>query len=52
MQCKALELLEILLEETCSDPNSCQFIRKAVANDLKRDIIQKTIKELYQVKQY
>ena len=49
MQCKALELLEILLEETCSDQNACQRIGRTVAKDLKREIVEKTMYKLYKV---
>ena len=51
MQCKAIELLEILLEETCPRKKDCQRVGKAIAKDLKRDIIEATMHELYQVKQ-
>lgn len=49
MQCKSLELLEILLEETCSDQNACQRIGRAIAKDLKREIVEETMYKLYEV---
>ena len=52
MQCKALELLEILLEETSPCMKDCQRVGKAIAKDIKREIIEATMHELYQVKQY
>ena len=39
MQCKALELLEILLEETSSDPAACQDTGRAVAKDIDVSVI-------------
>lgn len=51
MQCKALELLEILLEETSPHKKDCQRVGKAIAKDLKRDIIEATMCKLYEVKQ-
>ena len=49
MQCKALELLEILLEETSSDQNACQLTGQAVANDIDVSIILKKMNVFYEV---
>lgn len=47
MQCKSIELLEVLLEET--NERSDQII-KAVSKDLKKGNIIKFIKEMYTIK--
>ena len=50
MQCKALELLEILLEETSCDQDACQDTGQAVAKDIDVSIILKKMNDFYKVK--
>ena len=49
MQCKALELLEILLEETSSDQTACQHTGQAVAKDIDVSIILAKMDGFYKV---
>ena len=49
MQCKALELLEILLEETSCDQDDCQDTGQAVAKDIDVSIILAKMKGFYEV---
>ena len=49
MQCKALELLEILLEETSSDQDACQHTGQAVSKDIDVSIILAKMDGLYKV---
>ena len=50
MQCKALELLEILLEETSCDQDACQHTGQAVAKDIDVSIILEKMDDFYGVK--
>ena len=49
MQCKALELLEILLEETSCDQDACQHTGQAVAKDIDVKIIFTKMNDFYEV---